>query len=588
MSIKWLAAAALTLSASAIGQQPGLKAGEPPLSEQARRSAGEISPSQRATRFDRADLAFRVLPGAQRLEGIATLDLTILSPLRSITLDLDPNFTVSEISANGRRLAANSWSNPQGQLRIPLPRAYRAGQKLSLRIAYAGTPHVAVRAPWDGGIVWSRTPSGAPFVATAHQLQGCDLQWPCFDHPQAEPEVVDLHITVPPGLSAPGNGVPMGVRTLPSGERTFSWRVKRPNTYALALNVAPYEVIRGDYKSRYGNTIPMEFWHLPGKPEQARKLFAEFAPTLDFFETMIGPYPFGDEKVGVAETPHLGMEHQTMNAYGNNYGKDAYGFDWLFQHEFAHEWFANQLTNAGADDFWLHEGYANYMQPLYTQWRSGELAYAARMFQLRSGLRNCYPIVSGQTRTIEQVYLPEHGPSGDIYSKAAWMLHTLRNLIGDKAFFTATRRIVYGRPDPRPGNFKPRFASTDEFVRIVNEEAGADLGWFFNAYLRQAQLPELLSEQRDGRLLLRWKAPGGGTFPLPVQVQVNGQVQSVPMRGGAGEIAVPQGAHVVLDPGGKILRRSAEIDALQQWQYEEQKRTLKAGAPAPQPPCIAA
>ena len=58
---------------------------------------------------------------------------------------------------------------------------------------------------------------------------------------------------------------------------------------------------------------------------------------LDFFESTIGPYPFGDEKMGVVETPHKGMEHQTINAYGNEYAKTMYGYDDLLQHEFAHE-----------------------------------------------------------------------------------------------------------------------------------------------------------------------------------------------------------------------------------------------------------
>ena len=48
---------------------------------------------------------------------------------------------------------------------------------------------------------------------------------------------------------------------------------------------------------------------------------------LDFFESTIGPYPFGDEKMGVVETPHQGMEHQTINAYGNEYREDEYGYD---------------------------------------------------------------------------------------------------------------------------------------------------------------------------------------------------------------------------------------------------------------------
>ncbi len=544
-----------------------------------------MSPTQRALRFDKADLAFEVFPVERTISGLAKLDFTIQSPLTQVSLDLDRNFIVTALNVNGVALKPSDWSNPKGRLQFMLPGAMQIGAQLTIAIAYRGTPHVAVRAPWDGGIVWAKTPGGAPFIATAHQMQGCDLLWPCIDHPQAEPAVAELHITVPKGLSAPANGVLQGITEHPDGRRTFNWRALRPNTYAIALNVAPYEVLRSSYKSRYGNIIPMEFWHLPGKPEQASSLFAEFPQALDFFETVIGPYPFGDEKVGVAETPHKGMEHQTMNAYGNSYAKTAFGFDDLFHHEFAHEWFANQLTNSDADDFWLQEGFGSYMQPLYAKWRGGDFAYIARLHAARSGIRNCFPIISGTSRTVDQVYLPATGPAGDIYSKGSWVLHTLRGLIGDKAFFRATRRLVYGRADPAPGNFKPRFGSSAEFMALVNEETGQDYDWFFDVYLRQALLPELLSETRGGELHLQWKVPGGGSFPLPVEVQVGEKVTRVRMMGGSGSIALPPGAHVVLDPNGNVLKRSRDIEALQRWQYEQAKASPKMGEAPPMAPC---
>ncbi len=582
-----LSLVALSTAAPAQKERPAPPPGEPPITAQTRASAGPMSETQRAVRFDRADIAIEVFPDRKQIEGVTTLEFATLAPLETVALDLDRNLPVSAVSVNGTALRKGAWSNPEGKLRIRLPRWVAAGQRLSLRIGYGGTPHVAVRAPWDGGIVWSKTPTGAPWVATAHQLQGCDLLWPCIDHPQAEPALADIHVTVPAGLSAPANGILQGIRTHADGRRTFDWRAKNLNTYAVNLNVAPYEVIRGSYRSRFGNTIPLEFWHLSGRPERSRMLFAEFAPTLEFFEAMIGPYPFGDEKLGVAETPHKGMEHQTMNAYGNNYERDAYGFDSLFQHEFSHEYFANQLTNVDADDFWLQEGFGSYMQPLYAQWRGGEMAYLARLFEMRAGLRNCFPIVSGQTRTVEQVYLPETGPSGDIYAKAAWMLHTLRSVMGDEDFLAATRRIVYGRTDPKPGNFKPRYGSSEEFQRIVNDQTGKDYGWFFDVYLRQAQLPELVSEQRGGRLHLSWKVPGGGSFPMPVEVKIGDRVERVAMSGGNGSVAVPADAHVVLDPNSKILRRSADVDALQLWQYEEALRNRQPGQQPAPPPCIA-
>ena len=539
--------------------------GTPPLTEQTKRSGGERPAEQLALRLDTADLSIEVLPDRYRLEGVATLRFTAKAPVRRLLIDLDRNLPVSAIAIDGAALAPGAWSNPDGRLVVRLPRAVAAGRSITARITYGGTPHVAVRAPWDDGVVWARTPDGKPWFATTAQGHGCDLFWPCLDYPAAEPAAMMLAITVPAGLKAPSNGRLLGVDRLPDGRTTWRWRVASPNTYSIALNVGPYEEIGGTYRSRYGNMIPLHYWYLPGKPKEARALFAEFSPVLDFFEGVIGPYPFASEKVGVVQTPHLGMEHQTINAYGNDYAKAAEGFDWLFQHEFAHEWFANQMTATDWDDFWLHEGYASYMQPLYGRWREGEARYAAMMDTQRRTILNRAPLISGRSQTANAVYNEaEGGPAGDIYVKGSWVLHSLRNLIGDRAFFDATRRLVYGRPDPRPGNFRPRFASTAEFEAIVARVTGRDHRWFFDAYVRQAALPELV-ERRDGdRLTLTWKA--AGPFPMPVEVQIGDRTETLPMTGGRGTAIVRAGTHVVIDPHARVLKRSRAIEEMQAWQ----------------------
>ena len=542
------------------------KKGEPPLTKLTMLSGGVRPAEQMALRFDAADLAFEVLPDTERLTGVATLTFTAVAPLSTLLIDLDRNLPVSAISIDGAALRPGDWSNPEGRLSIALPRPLAAGQRVSARITYGGTPHVAIRAPWDDGVVWSRTPGGQTWFATTAEGYGCDLFWPCLDFPTGEPGVVTLHITVPRGLTAPSNGVLLGVDRLADGRSTWNWRIKHPNTYGIALNVGPYEQISGRYRSRYGNTIPMFYWYLPGEKAQAEKLFAEFAPTLDFFESVIGPYPFGDEKLGVVETPHKGMEHQTINAYGNEYAKAPEGFDWLFQHEFSHEWFGNQVTAANWDDYWIHEGYGSYMQPLYGRWREGEARYAAMMAGQRATIRNKVAMVRNKVLSGDDVYEDDRGgPGQDIYVKGSWALHTLRNLIGDKPFFDATRLLVYGRRDPRPGNFQPRFGSLPEFQRFVRQVTGRDYAWFFDVYFRQAALPELVERREGDRLVLAWKAPGGLPFPMPVEVQVGERVERLAMAGGTGALTVPPGAHVVVDPWAKVLRRSAAIEETQAW-----------------------
>ncbi|WP_174286804.1 M1 family metallopeptidase [Sphingomonas bacterium] len=561
---------ALAFALAAAASLP--KKGEPPITAQTQKSGGPIDADQAKLAFDSADLSFEVVPDMQTLNGIATLVFTAKAPLTVLKVDLDRNLPVTAIAIDGTPLPQTAWANPEGRLSITLPTPVAAGRAVTARIAYGGQPHVAVKAPWDSGMVWAKTPDGRPWFATTAEGIGCDLFWPCLDFPTGEPGIVTLHITVPKGLKAPSNGVLLGVDTLADGRTTWNWRVKHPNTYAIALNVAPYEVISGTYRSKFGNSIPMFYWYLPGEQKQAAALFAEFAPTLDFYENVVGPYPFGDEKVGVVETPYKGMEHQTINGYGNEYAKAPEGFDWLFQHEFGHEWFGNQLTAANWDDYWLHEGYEEYMQPLYGLWREGDARYATMMDGQRNRIENKVPIVRGRVITEEDVYEPSRGgPGQDIYYKGAWMLHTLRWLIGDKAWGAVTRLAVYGRVDPKPGNFTPRYGSTAEYERFVRQVTGRDYRWFFDVYLRQAALPELEQTRTGTRLTLDWVAPGGTTFPMPVEVRVGERLQRVAMTGGRATLTVPRNAQVVVDPNARILKRSEAVEAYQAWQSAQRK-----------------
>jgi aminopeptidase N len=568
-----LLAISVALGLAACTSVPVAKTGaptQPALTAQTLNSGGVMPAEQARVHFDHAELHFTIDPAGQSIDASATLSFTAKSATDALLLDLDRNLPISGIALDDQPLAASQWSNPDGRLRIALPAPLASSGKVRVTIRYGGKPHVAKKAPWDGGFVWSHTADGQPWVASAVEGEGCDLFWPCIDHPQGEPDLVDTYVTVPKTLAAPGNGVLIGI-TEEGDRHTYHWRAKHPDTYAIAINVGPFDVLKADYASRYGNTIPLEFWYLRGHEAQAKELFAGFPRMLDFFEQEIGPYPFGDEKMGVVETPYLGMEHQTLNAYGNDYKQDGYGFDRLLQHEFAHEWFGNQMTNADWDDMWLHEGFGTYMQPLYSQYLNGDADYFSWVHGLRMMLRNARPIVSGSSKTEEQVYDEKTGPGQDIYNKGALMLHALRQLIGDKDFFESTRRLVYGRPDPKPGNFSPRYATTDEYIAIVDKVTGRDLHWFFDVYLHDAALPRLDMQHGGDTLTLHWVTEHGKPFPMPVEVQVGEAVHTVPMAHGEGRLHVPAGSLLIVDPHSKLLRELPHIDAFRQWMKQQLK-----------------
>jgi aminopeptidase N len=209
---------------------------------------------------------------------------------------------------------------------------------------------------------------------------------------------------------------------------------------------------------------------------------------------------------------------------------------------------------------WLHEGLGTYMQPLYARWLNGERFMQAYLLEERRDLANKFPVVSGAERSEDEVYKGDVGPGLDLYNKGSLIAHSLRMLIGDQAFFRSVTRLVYGTAEPRPGQFQPRYGTTDEFLAIVNEEAGRDLTWFFKGYLYQAALPDLRQTREGDSLRLEWLTGDGAPFPMPLEVEIDGRRQTVAMTDGEGRITAPTGAHVLIDPDNKVLRRLAFIE----------------------------
>ena len=521
------------------------------------KSGGQVAPLQQGLTVEHADLTFAFDFDNKILMGTTTLTLKGEGSRSAFSVDLDSVFTVNSVAVNGESLAASQYRNVGGELQITP--SSEVTLPLTVTISYEGQPRIPVRAPWDGGVMWEKTPEGANWLATAVQGEGCDLFWPCIDQPHGEPNQTDLHIQVPKPLVAASNGVLVDV-TDNGDTRTYHWQTRSAhNTYGIALNIAPYEKLETTYSSIYGNTYPIVYYHLPGNEQQAKVLFDEIPTMLTFFERMIGPYPFGNEKVGVAQTPHLGMEHQTINAYGNEYKKDEFGFDWLLQHEFAHEYFGNQVTNDNWDHMWIHEGLGSYMQPLFAQYLSGDVAYMTYLNNQRKGLINTHPIVSNKLMEVEQVYERGVGPALDIYYKGSWIMHTLRNLIGDDAFFSAVRELVYGTDQPKPGNFTTIYRNTQDFIEIVNRRTGKDLSWFFDVYLYQPKLPKLVETRTEDSVTFSWNTPQNLPFPMPIEVSVNGEVQVLDITS-PNTITVTPFDVVIADPNSKVLRYEARYD----------------------------
>lgn len=510
-------------------------------------SGGALKLEQAAFDVQSYDIALKVDPAKKTLTGFTIIEAKIVVPTASILLDLQAPFTVSKVTDGKSPLR---FDRIKDALRVHFPLSKQPGAPIRIEIEYAGAPQVARNAPWDGGIMWSKTPSGAHWISVALQGDGADLIFPCKDHPSDRPNHATMRLTVPDPLIAVGPGKLEKTTKNADKTSTYVWNMPLPiNNYSLVFNAAPYELVKDSVKSVTGQTIPIHFYVLRENKDKAPRLIEEQKKYLAFMEKYCGPFPFRTVKCGIVETPHLGMEHSTAIAYGNSYRYAPEGMDWLLLHEFGHEWWANLVSNADWRDMWIHEGFQSFMDTFYIEQLRGKEAYFTSMKGRRRGIRNAAP-VAPREETSSAAY------GGDMYDKGALTLHALRYLIGDEPFLRSIRRMAYPTPESEKWDDGRalRLVTTEDFVNIASTEAKQDLRWFFEVYIRRAKLPVLKTETANGVLRLEWVAPDNLPFPMPVDVIADGKTVRVAMPGGKGSVNF-SGAAPVVDPNGWVLKQ---------------------------------
>ena len=529
----------------------------PPLHPQTEISSGTLSELQATYDVKHYSLQLDIDPDARFLTGIVSMRAHAIESLGEVELDFDPRYEIQSVSINDQNV---SYEKRGGKL-ILSDKTISANSEFTTSVSYSGRPYIAENPPWDGGFVFDRTESGDHWIATAVQGRGCDLYWPCKDHISDKPEQgADMFITVPSNLVAVMNGKLLSKESN-EGKTTYHWRTTNPiSTYHLAINIGPFQKFELEHQNAISgdDSIPIIFYHVTDDIEKIEKLIADdFIKQLAWFERTLGPYPWGNEKIGIVEIPYLGMEHQTMIGYGNEFRLDPHGFDWLMQHEFAHEWFGNLMTQEASRDFWLHEGTAAHMQPLYARDVVGDAGYWSRMWDNYNEIQNCKPVVPDGT--VSQSY----HDSNDPYYKGSWTLHTLRWLIGEEKFWRSIRRLIYDTDDPWSLSYPiaPTRRSTEEFIRIASEEYGEDLNWFFDVYIKKKDLPILNQERLDNGIRLSFVNYPDLHFDMPVKIIENGASRMDTIPTNREVYSLSRDAVIQIDPNTQVFRNFGTSEA---------------------------
>jgi aminopeptidase N len=476
---------------------------------------GQFSPSGGPLRPPQANMDIRhyrlnlsVDPDQQSFTGSAWISFVLKEPASEILLDLVPVYQVSRVLINGK---PGIFGHQGEALSIRTTAVMPAGRH-RVDVFYAGKPPVAKRAPWDGGIQWEKDSLGHPWIAMTCQTDGGKIFFPCKDHPGDEPdEGADLYITVPKGLVVAGPGLLQS--TKPKGKQvTFHWKTRYSiSNYCILFNVGDYKVVSRTYTTIKGRQVPMQFYVLNYHANKAPHHLELLERMARVQEKYFGEYPWVEEKIGIAETPHLGMEHQTMNAYGNKFKYTRVGgqdFDRLMHHEFGHEWWGNQVTNADWAHMWIQEGICVFGDAMYVREMEGEEAYLARMRQTARATRNEKPVVQGDVVDSKATY------HQDIYGKGAFFMHTLRYVIGDSVFFPTLMKLATD-----PAYTRQPSVTTRDVRELFSKACGRNLNPLFQLFLYTTDKMQIRIRQLDEETY-ELKIPNAG-MALPLDLRTD-------------------------------------------------------------------
>jgi len=359
---------------------------------------------------------------------------------------------VDRVSVDGR---AALFVKDGRSLRIVLTRAMRSNERRTISIAYRGIPRAGLQFHPERGEMYT-------IFSTS--------QWmPCVDAPD-ERATLELSLRLPAGMKAVATG-----RELPptEGGAVRHWRLDTPApSYTYGFAAGRYIEEQQDVHG-----MSLRYLSTDRTPEELLRIFQYTGDMLQFFEDRAG-LRFGSTYTQVLVNRTVGQEMAGLSAMSESYGlqvRDDPANVTLMAHEAAHQWWGNLLTARNWNHFWLNEGFATFMAAAYVEHRQGADAYARQ--------------VEGWSRRIEKlradgkdkplVYPDWNAPTADdravVYQKGAYVLHLLRQDLGDEVFWRGLRG--YTR------TYAGKSVETADFKSSMEKTTGRDLTDFFSKWV---------------------------------------------------------------------------------------------------------
>jgi hypothetical protein len=489
-----------------------------------------------------------VSPERQFIDGVARLLLqTRAQSLANITLRLAEPLVVRSVESDRfGRLFALRVKN-QGSMIVSLPTQLPRDTLLTLTIVYSG--RLEPQTP-DGETVAVAQEPGLPEspspVPEPNFLYSNRAAW----YPQAsftDYATASLRISIPAvydcvasGVLDPGWPQVIGEKDDPSARKVYSFSATQPLRY-LALLISKFArtdtvtIALSDLKTRAGgwprtglfvDTLSLSVEANARQTRRGPALLERAADIAQFYTSLTGDCPYPSFVMALVEhdlpgghSPAYFAElYQTLPNSALVWRNDPAAFekypDFFLAHELAHQWWGQAVGWRNYHEQWLSEGFAQYFAALYAGRQRGNPVFEAMLRHMRR-----WAIDQSDQGPVSLGYRLGH-LRGDsrvfralVYNKGAAVLHMLRRLIGDEAFFRGLQTFY--------GASRFRKVGTEDFKKAVEAETGRPLDRFFDRWIYGSRLPQVrLSYRVEGNEAQIRLEQLGDVFDVPVTVDL--------------------------------------------------------------------
>ena len=201
---------------------------------------------------------------------------------------------------------------------------------------------------------------------------------------------------------------------------------------------------------------------------------------LAYYTDLIGPYPYAKLSLVQSSTRFGGMENASAIFFSEKGITGTGRNEGVVAHEIAHQWFGDSITESDWHHLWLSEGFATYFGALFFEDADGDERFHEMLARSRSRYLNA------NNRAPAPIFNPKITDLFDLlnaynYSKGGLVLHMLRDLMGDEAFFDGIRNFYQ--------EYRDQTVLTRDFQAIMETRHGDNLEWFFNQWIYRSGHP---------------------------------------------------------------------------------------------------